>query len=37
MSYQAPVKDMLFCMTELACLEQVATVRCFIGSARTVL
>jgi 3-(methylthio)propanoyl-CoA dehydrogenase len=25
MSYQAPVKDMLFCMTELAGLEQVAT------------
>ena len=24
MSYQAPVKDMLFCMTELAGLEQVA-------------
>ena len=24
MSYQAPVKDMLFCMTELAGLDQVA-------------
>lgn len=25
MSYQAPVKDMLFCVTELAGLEQVPT------------
>jgi 3-(methylthio)propanoyl-CoA dehydrogenase len=25
MSYQAPVKDLLFCMTELADLAQVAT------------
>ena len=24
MSYQAPIKDMLFCMTELAGLDQVA-------------
>ena len=41
MSYQAPVKDMLFCMTELAGLEQVATLPGFedagIDTAQAVL
>ena len=41
MSYQAPVKDMLFCMTELAGLEQVAALPGFeeagIDTAQAVL
>ena len=41
MSYQAPVKDMLFCMTELAGLDQVATLPGFdeagVDTARAVL
>ena len=41
MSYQAPVKDMLFCMSELAGLEQVATLPGFedagIDTAQAVL
>ncbi|WP_418320143.1 acyl-CoA dehydrogenase [Piscinibacter sakaiensis] len=41
MSYQAPVKDMLFCMTELAGLDQVATLPGFeeagIDTAQAVL